>query len=154
MTDDVMSRPLLEIAEALAGDLPAVAELAALTLREPWSAESFAESRAQPGATLLVVHAGRARGARLMGFLLAQRVLDELHVLALATHPAARRHGVATALLDAAVLGARDRAALDEPAADLGIVAAIASSFRNLQIPADIAANGTNARMWSNRVRR
>jgi DNA repair protein RadA/Sms len=31
---------------------------------------------------------------------------------------------------------------VDEPAADLGVVAAIASSFRNLQVPADIAVFG------------
>jgi ribosomal-protein-alanine N-acetyltransferase len=81
-------------------DVVAVAALAAEALTEAWSEGGFARTLDADGVVFLVARASAA--APLAGFLLAQRVLDELHVLSLAVAPAWRRTGVASALLDAA----------------------------------------------------
>jgi ribosomal-protein-alanine N-acetyltransferase len=56
---------------------------------------------------LLVARGAPDDPAPLLGFLAAQQVLDELHVLALAAHPGARRRGIGTALLGMALGTAR-----------------------------------------------
>ena len=58
----------------------------------PWDAAAFAALLAGPGVRLLADAEGR-------GFLLARVVADEAEVLTLAVDPAARRAGVARALL-------------------------------------------------------
>ena len=80
-----------------AGD---VAALAADALHEAWSEDTFARELAAPGAVVCVA---RGAGGELVGFVVAQRVLDELHVLSLAVAAARRRRGVGRALLDAAL---------------------------------------------------
>ncbi|ETX30936.1 GNAT family N-acetyltransferase [Roseivivax isoporae] len=57
----------------------------------PWTAPDITALRARP--TTLVLDAPG-------GFLIAQVVIDEAEILALATDPAKQRRGVATALLD------------------------------------------------------
>lgn len=75
------------------------------TTPPPWSAASFAATLADPATRLLADPQGR-------GFALLRIAADEAELLTLATDPAARRQGIARALLDrfdrtAAALGAR-----------------------------------------------
>ena len=93
--------PHVEIARAESEDVEAVAALAGDSLLEAWSEESFAASLDAPGAVFLV--ARRPGAGLLVGFLLGQRVIDELHVLSLAVGSSTRRQGVARALLEAAL---------------------------------------------------
>jgi ribosomal-protein-alanine N-acetyltransferase len=86
------------ITPAQHADLPALARLAAQTLREAWSEQGFAAIQRGPGGLCLVA---RSPDGSLAGFLLAQCVLDELHVLSLAVDESARRRGLGTALLEA-----------------------------------------------------
>lgn len=111
MSEDAACGTGPRLAQATPGEIPEVADLAAATLREAWSAEGFAAARRQPGAMLLVARAVAGAGAPLLGFLAAQRVLDELHVFALATRPEARRRGIARALLACALDSARSAGA-------------------------------------------
>jgi ribosomal-protein-alanine N-acetyltransferase len=65
----------------------------------PWSAETIAGLLAQPGVFGLVAVAGEAP----QGFILCRIAADEAEVLALAVLPEARRHGIARALMTAAM---------------------------------------------------
>lgn len=65
----------------------------------PWSAETIAGLLAQPGVFGLVAMRGEAPG----GFILCRVVADEAEVLTLAVLPAARRRGIARALMTAAM---------------------------------------------------
>lgn len=93
-------RERLEIGSARRDELPSVARLAAASLREAWSESGFASLRDQPGALLRVA---RDATGGVCAFLLAQGVVDELHVLSLAVAPAHRRRGVAGDLLADAI---------------------------------------------------
>ncbi len=73
-----------------------IAALAAEVVPEVWSAEQLAAEIAMPGGCVRVARAG---AGALVGFLVARRVLSELHVLLLGVAPAARRAGVGSALL-------------------------------------------------------
>lgn len=99
-------------------DVPRVGELARASLAEAWSDEGFAAELAQPHTVALVARetlpgdgaeSGLAREAaeRVVGYLVAHRVGDELHVLSLAVAATARRRGVASALLRAVLPGIR-----------------------------------------------
>lgn len=65
---------------------------AAFTHPPPWSEAAFAGLLASPAVTLLAAPGSRA-------FLLGRRVADEAEILTLATHPGARRQGLARELL-------------------------------------------------------
>jgi ribosomal-protein-alanine N-acetyltransferase len=78
------------------------AAIAALTrelLPEAWSEAQLSSEVALPEGRVWVACADRA----LLGFLVARRELDALHVLLAGVQPAARRRGVATRLLGTAL---------------------------------------------------
>lgn len=77
-----------EVAQALAA-------IHAEAFDTPWSADAFAALLAQPGVML---------EATPDGFVMVQAAADEAEILTLAVRPAARRRGVATALVE---MGAR-----------------------------------------------
>ncbi len=80
-------------------DGAALAELHAAAFDEPWPADDilrFAEGR---GGFALAVEDGGA----LVGFILCRLIAGEAEVLTLAVRPAARRRGIARALLEAAL---------------------------------------------------
>jgi ribosomal-protein-alanine N-acetyltransferase len=91
------------INQAQREELPALARLAAETLREAWSVQGFDAILRAPGGLCLVA---RSQSGSLLGFLLAQSVLGELHVYSLAVTESARRRGLATALLEAGLASA------------------------------------------------
>jgi ribosomal-protein-alanine acetyltransferase len=93
----VSERDALDVRDALFRDVPAIAALAADTLFEAWSEASYAALLDAPGARVLVADAGAA----LVGFIVAQRIEDELHVHTLVVDRAARRRGVGRKLLGA-----------------------------------------------------
>ena len=89
-----------------------VAVLAALhdeAFAEGWSAEAFASALAQPGAFGFL--ATVEPGGEPLGFALLRAARfdggGEAEVLTIATRPSARRHGVARAVMDAALVQAR-----------------------------------------------
>jgi [ribosomal protein S18]-alanine N-acetyltransferase len=83
--------------------IPAMAEIHAASFppRETWAEDAFALQLILPGVFGLV----HPRG----GLLLARVTMDEAEVLTLAVAPEARRHGVARALLSAAMAKARQQ---------------------------------------------
>ena len=79
--------------------LDAAANLAVLhaaAFTRPWDADALAEVMASPSAFTLQA------GTPPTGFILARAVAGEAEILTLAVAPAARRQGVARALVDAA----------------------------------------------------
>ncbi|HVE22884.1 MAG TPA: GNAT family N-acetyltransferase [Acidocella sp.] len=88
------------IIEAGPAYAPALAALHAQAFPdEPWSTESFSALLAQPGMVALVDERG--------GFLLLRLVLDEAEILTLGV--TARREGIATGLLNAAITLLQER---------------------------------------------
>ena len=70
------------------------------------SAAQLREELARPWARLWVA---RGQDARAIAFLLAWHVADEVHVLDVAVHPTQRRQGIARALMNEALLLAREK---------------------------------------------
>lgn len=77
-------------------DAAALAALHASSFGAPWSEAALRALLNEPGA--LALRAGAD------GFVLVRRVLDEAEMLTLAVRPAARRRGLASALVQAAVV--------------------------------------------------
>jgi ribosomal-protein-alanine N-acetyltransferase len=78
-----------------AADAPDVAALAHLTLPEAWSEAAFAALADNPLARCLLAR----RDGVLLGFAFLYLVGDEGQIMEVATHPDARRQGVARTLL-------------------------------------------------------
>lgn len=77
-------------------DLAAVARIEHASFDDPWSDEALlSEIEADAMRLPLVAECG----GQVCGFLMAWRVVDQLHILNIASAPAARRLGVGTALL-------------------------------------------------------
>jgi len=86
-------------------DLRAVEAIEHASFGDPWSREAlFGELEGDAMRLPLIAESDHGD---VLGFLMAWRVVDQLHVLNVAIGPAARRRGVATALLrEAARTGA------------------------------------------------
>lgn len=93
------------IASATAADLDAIDEIERHSFPQPWPRVAFETQLAGPAshARLIVERAGAA----ITGFCNYWLVVDELHVLAIATHPDRRRSGTGARLLAAAIAEAR-----------------------------------------------
>jgi len=82
------------------GDLAAVAEIASASAEAAqWTPESYSELAASPGSFLLVAE-GRSS---LDGFVAAHSAAGEAEILNLAVRGKARRNGIGTAMLTAAL---------------------------------------------------
>ena len=108
----------LRVEDMVEADLPQVMVIERVSFRAPWSLKTFREELTREWARLRVAleavpptAAGEVAGGRgaVLGYLLWWRVDNEAHVLNLATHPDARRRGVARALMDDCLREARDR---------------------------------------------
>jgi ribosomal-protein-alanine N-acetyltransferase len=87
----------LLIEPATAGDLDAICELERHSFPAPWPRSTFEAELVAPHARLVV---GRERGGGpVVGFCNFWLVTDEVHILAIATHPDRRRAGLGTQLL-------------------------------------------------------
>jgi ribosomal-protein-alanine N-acetyltransferase len=85
----------------------AASEMADLALRESthgWGAESLAKQLQRDGNRAWVVR----KGGVLVGFLLVERVLDELTVLNIVVEPESRRRGIGEQMLTRALADASD----------------------------------------------
>lgn len=102
-----MSDPEIEIAPMTPADLEAVDEIERHSFKSPWPAQVFLEELSRDWAR---VDVARERG-RVVGFVDYWLVHDEVHLLAIATHPDARRRGIGQRLLDHLLALARARAA-------------------------------------------
>lgn len=86
----------IEIGDARREEIGAIAVLSAQALTTPWTEPALLAELANPLARFRVA---RAAGGSSVGYLLAHRIVDELHVLLLAVEPASRRRGIAKALV-------------------------------------------------------
>lgn len=101
-------RPWVERAgRADAGVVHAIAEE---SLHEPWTRLAYSQELGRADACVWI--ARPEPGGEPAGFLAGRLVIDELHVLAVGVRRAARRGGLARALVAAAVAEARSRGAL------------------------------------------
>jgi len=94
------------IAPASAGDLDAIDEISRHSFKNAWPRQSFADELVRPHGRLVV-----ARDRDVVGYLNYWMVADEVHLLAIATHPDHRRRGVGGLLLDHLLAVARATAA-------------------------------------------
>ena len=90
-------RQRLEILPMRHADLDDVMEIERLAYRTPWERQVFIEELARDWAHLDVAR-DRA-GARVVAFVNYWLVRDEVHILNVASHPGARRQGLASRLL-------------------------------------------------------
>jgi ribosomal protein S18 acetylase RimI-like enzyme len=90
-------RDELTIRPARISECAEIAALAALLLPETWSEAQLSSEVALPEGRVWVARGERA----LLGFLVARRELDELHVLLTGVAAAARRRGTASRLFGA-----------------------------------------------------
>ena len=93
-------------------DLPEVLAIESLSFSEPWTEEMFLHELSSEGiADLLVARADEGAGLRIAAFLCAWIVAGELHINNIAVHPAYRRRGVASQLLEEILGRAKARGA-------------------------------------------
>jgi ribosomal-protein-alanine N-acetyltransferase len=88
-----MTPDMIEVRPASLGNAEALAALHATAFAEPWDVSSLKALLAQPGAI--------AFWAQSQGFVLIRAMADEAEILTLAVVPAARRRGIASALVSA-----------------------------------------------------
>jgi len=99
-----MNKPKFAIRLAQASDLPAVIDLEGRSFTDPWSDESL---RAELTCDDLRLPLICEFEGHLCGYMMAWRVVDQIHILNLATEPAQRRRGIASLLLARAAQEAR-----------------------------------------------
>jgi ribosomal-protein-alanine N-acetyltransferase len=97
----------LRVSPATADDLDAIDEISRHSFRAPWPRQTFADELTRSHARLDLAR----RGPDVVGYLNYWLVTDEVHLLAIASHPDARRAGVAAALMDHLLAVARAGAA-------------------------------------------
>ena len=97
----------MNITAASEADLDAIDEISRHSFRAPWPRQTFADELTRSHARLDLAR----RGPDVVGYLNDWLGTDEVHLLAIATHPDARRSGVAAALMAHHLEVARARAA-------------------------------------------
>lgn len=80
-------------------DLPAVMEVENAAFSHPWTADQVRRELGHEFSTVMLATAPEGAAEAVLGFVVVWLVHDELHVLNVAVAPAARRRGVARALL-------------------------------------------------------
>lgn len=108
------------LAPMTTADLDAVQAVEAAAYAHPWSRKHFADSLAAGYAAIMLlgeaapgelVHPPRTDARVLLGYLIAMRGVDEVHLLNITVAPAHQRQGWARCLLDALVLWSRGQRA-------------------------------------------
>ncbi|MFN8543078.1 MAG: ribosomal protein S18-alanine N-acetyltransferase [Candidatus Binatia bacterium] len=95
-------RPRVLLREMRREDLPAVLEIERRAFQQPWS-RSFFEKELTTVFARLVVAVEEGPPAAIVGYTCRWRVTDEVHLLNVAVHPAARGQGLGRMLVDAVV---------------------------------------------------
>jgi len=93
---------------ATRADAGALGEVHARSFEAPWTGDEILRFAGDPGGLALVAE---PEAGEIAGFILCRLIAGEAEVLTLAVRPAARRRGVASALLDAALALTRITAA-------------------------------------------
>ncbi len=94
-----LSRDQLTIRRMTLEDLPKVMAIEQVAFSNPWSYEMVKKELSHDWSTVLLAEAGD----EVLGFAIFWLVVDELHVLNVATAHAHRRKGVARAVMEAAL---------------------------------------------------
>jgi ribosomal-protein-alanine N-acetyltransferase len=85
-------------------DVDAIDEISRHSFRTPWPRRMFEEELGRPHGRLDVA---RGEAGAVIGYVNYWIVVDEVHLLAVATHPDARRAGVGAALMERVMAAAR-----------------------------------------------
>ncbi|MEM5581635.1 MULTISPECIES: ribosomal protein S18-alanine N-acetyltransferase [unclassified Roseibium] len=92
--------PVIE--EALAEDLPKIAEIHTASFKNNWNIEEFARMKAQEATVVLVARRASPYGTRTpLGFLVLRSAADEAEVITIAVHPRQRGRGIGKKLMEA-----------------------------------------------------
>ena len=89
----------ITVRSPLPGDLAAVIRLESASFTDPWTDDALAQELAPDRLRLPLI--AEAEGS-VVGYLMAWKIVDQLHILNIAAEPARRRRGIGTALLKAA----------------------------------------------------
>ncbi len=106
--------PGLRFRPVVEADLPRIMEIEAAGFLHPWSENLLRAELAHPWSSLVAaLTTGPGGEERIVGYLIAWLVHDEVHILNVGTAPEARRSGVGRALMvEAAEAGRRKGARL------------------------------------------
>ena len=96
----------MKVAWTTIADAPAMASVHAEAFEDPWGADAFAELMAGPGVFGMLAGADPA-----LGVILCRVVTGEMEVLTIGVSVAARRQGVAKALMTGALAAASEAGA-------------------------------------------
>jgi len=94
-----MARPLV-FRSMTTRDLPAILGIEEGSFPSPWSRALFEKELATTWASLVVAEEQGVGGARIVGYSCAWRVVDEIHLLNVAVHPARRGRGLGRELVE------------------------------------------------------
>jgi ribosomal-protein-alanine N-acetyltransferase len=83
------------IREMKESDIPHVVEIENISFSTPWSSHSFLREIYKPYSISMVA----LIGDRILGYICAEMIIDEAHILNLAVHPDFRRMGVGSLLV-------------------------------------------------------
>lgn len=95
----------VEIRAARASDLDAIHRLERASFPVPWRREFFASELDQSGRLCLVA----LRDAKLIGYVFAMTIVDEMHINKIAVADEERRRGIALSLMNVCIDAARRR---------------------------------------------
>ncbi|MEO5658905.1 MAG: ribosomal protein S18-alanine N-acetyltransferase [Polaromonas sp.] len=90
--------------------LPAVVQVEQSAYPQPWSQRNFFDSL-QSGYQAQLLTAGRPQNAELLGYFVAMKGVDEVHLLNITVAPRFQRQGWARVMLDALGVWARGQGA-------------------------------------------
>jgi ribosomal-protein-alanine N-acetyltransferase len=93
------------------GDLEDVMAVERISFKSPWSPELFRRELMHDWSTVLLAVSTQPDVPRVAGFVIFWLVHDEVHILNLATHPSARRQGIARLLMDQSIERGRQNGA-------------------------------------------
>lgn len=97
----------VHLCDAALDDLDAIFAIEQLAFPHPWTRRLLAQEFEHPWSRRRIA---RDDSGKILGYLIAWWVADEVHILNVAVHPEARRHGVGKALLEDCELMARANA--------------------------------------------
>ena len=84
-------------------DIDQVLAIEQASFTMPWSRNLFLSEFRNPSVSLMLVARSPDSGGRIIGYIVCWAVVDELHILDLATEPSWRRKGIARMLVLAAI---------------------------------------------------
>ena len=84
-------------------DIDQVLAIEQASFTMPWSRNLFLSEFRNPTVSLMLVARSPDSGGRIIGYIVCWAVVDELHILDLATEPSWRRKGIARMLVLAAI---------------------------------------------------